>query len=494
MLLTMCRKSFLKHRIIIVFLIGLVFQSCQKQPDSSRYIAFSLKQAFNAIGDNSKSPLIKELAGINRVFGYLYDDGTDDIILIGGKYSSLPSANIEELIVALRSRIIYDEWPLVSIDPVEETTVSNLQEVRFAGHIHNTSLGDKLFRADVLLKEYSLGIIENQSIQSFAQCISNYMISEEKQDIKDITWVFDSTYRSFESDYKDQAILHSTENDFGARFWFYVNQPVTYNFENIFMIKQSDLAVQYEKYSNNLNTEFTAGCYTNQWNDQFYKLSLENNVVASIKQIYDYVSLAEGIARMNEIPSWISSLCESYTPAEIRTPEHFKYLSVVGNKQLNDGNRSFIVLSGGIELKTQIQYIQEIEGGNYQVLKQLAISSRPDFNSLYWNVTLPDCHMPNTSDLPEHEKIESEQRSSNTGTYMSAREYYINPSSSIIESKKLVDEGSFSDFRSLTGPDFPAPLSLKGVSMYMTVDEKSFKKGGEELIDLKKEILNRNNK
>ena len=55
--------------------------------------------------------------------------------------------------VALRARFIHGKWPLVSIDPTEETKKTDMQIVRFEGGIEETQFGQDLFDADYRLKE-----------------------------------------------------------------------------------------------------------------------------------------------------------------------------------------------------------------------------------------------------------------------------------------------------------------------------------------------------
>lgn len=71
------------------------------------------------------------LAGINKVEGFVFDSATGDLILVGQKEQDRTVLTLDDLIVALRARFRYNEWPLVSIDPTPDTEKTQMQHIRF---------------------------------------------------------------------------------------------------------------------------------------------------------------------------------------------------------------------------------------------------------------------------------------------------------------------------------------------------------------------------
>ena len=138
------------------------------------YVAFSLKVARERIekaGDDFRQsePDIWRLAGINKVRGFVYDRNEDDLILVGAIEPDRAPLTLDDLVVALRARLRYGEWPLVSIDPMPDTETTNLQKVRFEGGIRNTAFGMDLLAADYELKGLAMGYVE-PGVPSLLSC------------------------------------------------------------------------------------------------------------------------------------------------------------------------------------------------------------------------------------------------------------------------------------------------------------------------------------
>jgi hypothetical protein len=132
---------------------------------ASQYTAFSLKVAQQRIeksGANwrQREPEVLNLGGINKVEGFVYDTTAKDLILVGDHESDRATLTLDDLVVALRARFRYNEWPLVSIDPVPETKTTQMQRVRFEGGIENTAFGQAMYDADYRLKQMGMGFVE----------------------------------------------------------------------------------------------------------------------------------------------------------------------------------------------------------------------------------------------------------------------------------------------------------------------------------------------
>ncbi|MCX7049015.1 MAG: hypothetical protein NTX50_26460, partial [Candidatus Sumerlaeota bacterium] len=142
--------------------VALLFLFLSVSAPAAQYTAFSLRVAQKKIEQDGndwrkKSPEILNLAGINRVEGFVLDYVTSDTILVGQHEEDRAPLTLDDLVVALRARFVFGEWPLVSIDPTINTLKTKMQYVRFEGGIRDTAFGQALYEADYRLKEMSMG-------------------------------------------------------------------------------------------------------------------------------------------------------------------------------------------------------------------------------------------------------------------------------------------------------------------------------------------------
>ena len=86
-----------------------------------QFIAFSLNQARDQIlGGAERTGDLFELGGITQLAGFVVDDSTGDLIIVGKVFREDEPLTLDDLVIALRSRIVLDQWPLVSIDMNED--------------------------------------------------------------------------------------------------------------------------------------------------------------------------------------------------------------------------------------------------------------------------------------------------------------------------------------------------------------------------------------
>ena len=151
-------------KISIIFIILVLFLSLHLY--AAEYIAFSLKVAQKRIISTPEGkdyrklhPEVFTLSGITAIKGLVYDRKTGDVILVGQRDPERAPLTLDDFVVALRARFIYGKWPVVSIDPTEETKRTNMQIVRFEGGIEDTQFGKDLFDADYRLKRIGMGLL-----------------------------------------------------------------------------------------------------------------------------------------------------------------------------------------------------------------------------------------------------------------------------------------------------------------------------------------------
>ena len=149
-------KNFYFYLCGLALLSGSVTRSCAEELK-----AFSLREANRLLAaGQSRNEELQTLGGITRFAGMVLDREKQDIILIGKVRVDLPPASIDDLAVALRCRLLRGGCPRVSIDMVEETARTGMQNVRFDGGIDRTAFGSNFLGSDVILKRYSLGLLE----------------------------------------------------------------------------------------------------------------------------------------------------------------------------------------------------------------------------------------------------------------------------------------------------------------------------------------------
>jgi len=103
--------------------VALLAASLAMRVEAATYIAFSLRAAQQHIqqageGWRTSGPQVLNLAGINKVEGFVYDGQSGDLIFVGEHDEGRASLTLDDLVVALQGRFRYGQWPLVSIDPM----------------------------------------------------------------------------------------------------------------------------------------------------------------------------------------------------------------------------------------------------------------------------------------------------------------------------------------------------------------------------------------
>ncbi len=128
--------------------------------------AYSLNEAFRRIESSLAKGLdfrtesdLMFLGGISRPSAVVIDSDTNDWIIVGERAGDSSPLELDDWVVALRSRFIYGKDPGVSIDPRRDPTDSD-QDVVFFGGIAKTRFGRVCYDADWLMKLIGQGEIE----------------------------------------------------------------------------------------------------------------------------------------------------------------------------------------------------------------------------------------------------------------------------------------------------------------------------------------------
>ena len=111
-------------------------------------------------------PEVISLGGLTRLYGYLLDEDSADIILIGERESGVAPIGLENFVVALQNVYRDGVIPAVSLDPRREDP-GGLQYSRVLGIEPNSAFAKIMLDADYAMKRVMLGVTTVQGISGF---------------------------------------------------------------------------------------------------------------------------------------------------------------------------------------------------------------------------------------------------------------------------------------------------------------------------------------
>jgi len=454
---------------------------------AATYFAFSLREASNRAQAGQKSKELLTLAGITRIVGMVHDQ-KKDVILIGKNLSDLPGASFDDFVVALRARLVHDQWPEVSIDPAEDSPKTGLQKVSFRGGIMGTRFGLDFLNCDIFLKKYSLEIIPPIGrIHSYKLLSArNIKTSLEAKGVRvgQIRWLGDGDSVMVVEDLHGRGI--ESEESSQIRFWFAPMEP--YQFvarEGVFCIKELRLGVQQERITasttiqqnnNSLGLEKAGSLFAKQFTEHFYEMANSQPLLKRLKILYDLVAVAEGIRGIENRPD-LSYLLKKYPVSSAKTAQNYRFIQIFGFVERADKQQHIIRISGGIKFKTELKWLNY---GDVTPLKKIVLQTRPSPSALSWRLPLNSWQMPNSQDrkkISEPKRESQRVQREDSGTIVSTQSFVLGP---------LEDSQSDSSrkFWGFPPPPPPPPLPvfvptieyLSGVSIDIEVQEESFKK------------------
>jgi hypothetical protein len=479
------------YKVFVLFLLPFFLFSCSiknENPANIHIIAFSMKNAGKLLNQGSNNSTEADtLAGISRIAGYVLDKENNDIILIGLVDKNTPAARFEDLITALRSRIIYDEYPLVSIDPVADTYFTRNQKIRFDGHLENTHFGDIFLKCDVLLKHYTLELIESiKEVPSYRSLFEQDIIEGIKKSgysVKNVSWAKVNDANSTTSNYAGSQKINQEE--YQARFWFYPLEPINYqplNPDNVFLIEDLRIGLKAEEvYSRTKAKIYAKEKFASDWTTHYDELCKKYPELKYIKTLYDFTALANSLNQFKDLigkSDFLKYLLYDYKIQNIPTPSDYKLVETIGTVDIGNGMVNLISISGGIQFDKEIKMLNY---GDFEKLKDIVVKTRPNNSSLYWVLPVQGWIMLNTNDL-ELYQLQEKNKKDNSGSYVTGQSVLLDKP----KPNQTISQNSFNGF----SPKQTEPLPLKGVSMKMEVNNNSFKKGGDELHLMRDKILN----
>lgn len=395
---------------IVLFLMVLscsVLISCTASvPQPYGYIAFSLREAQRlAQFDRKASQELVSLGGMTRIVGMVHDQKGGDIILVGRVVPDQPEACLDDLVVALRARILYDEWPMVSIDPTARTSETGQQQVNFGGGIAGTYFGKDFLDCDIILKKYSLELLPPiEAVPSYKSlCLDSIKkrIVAKGARVTQLQWLSPDSTKSLHG----QSIR--AEESYQTRFWFFPLQPFRFvAMEGVFCIKELRLGVSAElehanrngttaQVDDSISLDRPGELFSSQFTEHFREMESAQPLLKRLKILYDMVAVAEGIKSLKDRPDFTYFLKE-YSVLPVQTPKEYELIQMCALIERSDGLQHAVQISGGIKFKTELKWLNY---GSVTPLRDIVLKTRPSADALLWTLPLEGWRMPNSEDL-----------------------------------------------------------------------------------------------
>jgi hypothetical protein len=370
--------------------------------------AFSLREADHQLGwGESLNRDLRSLAGITRIAGMVFDRETRDVILVGKVLEGQPQATLDDLAVALRARLIKNQYPLVSIDMAEETFETRRQVVRFLGGIENTQFGSDFLESDIILKKYSLDLL--QPVPGTSSYLKLYERATRKElensgySMMEAIWLSPQESQKFLKEFTGR-----TASELGSvqtLFWFYPMEDRMYVTErdDVYVIDELQLGVRAQSrriHSSNRGLGREVVEKTDEAGERFASLFTEHLPrlyakyprLKRLKLLFDMVAISEGIAHLGTARPALTYLTRRYPLRTVETPKSYPLVERYGLLKSKEGAVAALLLTGGIELKA---ILLALEDGDPSALRKAVLASRPNPRALWWTLPLEEWKMPN---------------------------------------------------------------------------------------------------
>jgi hypothetical protein len=305
-----------------------------RAPHPGEYVAFSLKVAEarlrgHSADDRAIDPEVYHLGGITQIHGLVYDKGGRDVIIVGRYAPDRAVLTSDDLVVALRARLIHGAWPLVSIDPTAETPTTQMQKVRFAGGIEDTPFGADLFDADYRLKRLAMGLLEAGA----------------------------PGFRTYWELGKEREFRRSL--NISSRFWFYPVLPSVTVREDVVAIKGLTVGVFTEVLAAEIDgkkvedpasfQDVVGDTFAKEVSGRFDELARVHPSFARLQGLDELVALTRAIEEMEEKPD-LSYWLKTYRVRPVQTERAVQLLRRSGEFERPGRGRSSCELLGGVQL------------------------------------------------------------------------------------------------------------------------------------------------
>ena len=354
-------------------------------PIVKRRIALSLDRLQKALRHSELSP--ETPLPITKIKGVIFDES--DIILLGVEESNKMVYLVpDDIILAMRSMLIYDEPPGISIDPqkqqekedikrretssIKNSDMGPFQNVEYFGLIENTRAGLFAFNCDYWMKQLAAGKITKpfKNFLRYADLI-----------------VTQSNYPS------------GTVKKGSNRFWFYpkASQFVISSDYKIMLLHETGVEVLTEKQHDLFEKKLFRELYSSSKIDPLAKKFTDKftELYDQLSNVYNDLARLRNFFALCEVFKWAEKrgillytwdyLLYKYKPVHIQTPYT---ADTVRTSFYFDGMS--LSLSGGVQGEIRLP-ASPIEGRKelLKILERAVFSGKSDTDSVFWEYFLP---------------------------------------------------------------------------------------------------------
>jgi len=357
---------------------AVVVVAVTTQATAGSFIAYSMKEAERRIRSGGRQQAVFELGGITRVAAVVFDEDHDDCVIVGQTSKREPQVTLDDFVVALRSRLIHKEWPVVSIDRTPETQETGMQKVRFEGGIENTQFGFDLLEADVILKKLSLGVLPAG------------------------VW----GVRSYFDMAAERAGRESGENMRYTRWWYFPRSHGAASRAGVAVCREfapgvrtelMDASVGGEKVQNIRETRNDlAEAFARRFSESYDDLGVQYPEIARVSSLLRLIVIAHGVEATTPhcgLRYWL----EEYNVDRVDSPTEFSVLAQ--QRQIEAEKRKYMfTIEGGVKLRATLDRLKY--EGDIAAIRDLVAAARPQDRALTWRVPLDGWRIPGYSGQP----------------------------------------------------------------------------------------------
>lgn len=369
-----------------VALVLIVLNFFPEVLKSGTFIAYSLKAAEQKVKQSDQiSGELDSLGGITRPFCVVYDYNYKDLILVGQVQAKEQKLQLDDFIVALRSIFNFKTWPKVSIDKTETSNETQKQIVRFVGGIENTSFGNDLLQADIILKKIGLGEIDLS------------------------IWGVKSYFDLYENYWKETG----NENDVQSRFWFKTDDPVFADREGVAVINKIGIVVDVQTLAavdaSADKNDPIGHIFARSITENYDEISNYYPEINRLNTLFRLVGLCAAVKMLEEkyksfavdLDFWLNE----YKIKQIETLQKYPLLKREANIESNGKIRNML-LDGGIELKA---LLSDVRDGSTTALREIILKCRPNATVVTWKLPIQGWEVPGYEGVSgnKYDKFES---------------------------------------------------------------------------------------
>jgi hypothetical protein len=344
--------------------------------DTAPYIAFSMNKAKEQMKTNGrKTTQVERLGGITVPVAIIYDESTNDLILVGQVDRTRDNASIDDLVVAMRVVLKNGDTPMVSIERDSDTSSTKMQTVVFGKGLESTKYGESLLTCDVILKKLGLGDFDASvwGVVSYFDRSYQYWMETGVEDAVNSRFWFQPSRQSRVGVRNGVVVVERLNID--------VNTQILATFKNGKPVPNEQLANINDVIGDEFATSI-ASCIDD--------LTGYYPELGKLDILFRFAGLSEGLEEMRvkfntQIPN-LDYWLDDFKVENTKTPSKYPLL-VKQKEDRSKSARKKMTLDGGISFDV---LVLELNDGDINAFKSIVVGTRPDDNPLIWNVPLDE--------------------------------------------------------------------------------------------------------